>query len=250
LRPAKSCPSHSVYGSHAARSDSKSVELAIPQSLLTSVGGPTPSGNRFRCPPQQRKRNRFPPPFFSASTPEYIIPDAAAAPPPATTIALDGTFTDWQAAPPRGRHRRGDRSSLFNPATDPSDWAALTAAAAEIPLTAILNPNSGPGTSQDLGYVSAINASPLSHVHWIGRLVPFEQYEVGERWRSLMVGGSSSGDRDLGSSRHARRAFLSLDLESDELSRLRPESVAWRGGGASAGCREWVAKEGLKLAPS
>jgi hypothetical protein len=100
LRPAKSCPSHSVYGSHAARSDSKSVELAIPQSLLTSVGGPTPAGNRFRCPPQQRKRSRFPPPFFSASTPEYIIPDAAAAPPPATTIALDGTFTDWQAAPP------------------------------------------------------------------------------------------------------------------------------------------------------
>jgi hypothetical protein len=152
---------------------------------------------------------------------------------------------------PRGRHRRGDRSSLFNPATDPSDWAALTAAAAEIPLTAILNPNSGPGTSQDLGYVSAINASPRSHVHWIGRFaVPFEQYEVGERWRSLMVGDSSSGDRDLGSSRHARRAFLSLDLEGGELSRLRPESVAWRGGGASAGCREWVAQEGLKLAPS
>jgi hypothetical protein len=151
---------------------------------------------------------------------------------------------------PRGRPRRGDRSSLFNPATDPSDWAALTAAAAEIPLTAILNPNSGPGTSQDLGYVSAINASPLSHVHWIGRLVPFEQYEVGERWRSPMVGDSSSGDRDLGSSRHARRAFLSLDLEGDELSRLRPESVAWRGCGASAGCREWVAQEGLKLAPS
>jgi hypothetical protein len=71
---------------------------------------------------------------------------------------------------PRGRHRRGNRSSLFNPATDPSDWAALTA---EIPLTAILNPNSGPGTSQDLGYVSAIDASPLSHVHWMGRFVPF-----------------------------------------------------------------------------
>ena len=48
--------------------------------------------------------------------------------------------------------------AYFSPVTDPGDWAALTAAASQIPLTAVVNPASGPGTSQDLNYVAAINA--------------------------------------------------------------------------------------------
>jgi hypothetical protein len=35
-------------------------------------------------------------------------------------------------------------------------WAAMTTAASQIPLTAILNPNSGPGSSVDSNYVNAL----------------------------------------------------------------------------------------------
>jgi hypothetical protein len=149
---------------YAFSSDSTSVELAIPQSLLTPVGRPTPAAIDFDVLLNTRNGVAFPPPFFSASTPEYIIPDPAQRRRPQPRSPIRSPSTEHsrigKRRPPR-QAPSGDRSSLFNPATDPSDWAALTATAAEIPLTAILNPNTGPRTSQDLGYVSAINASPL-----------------------------------------------------------------------------------------
>jgi hypothetical protein len=39
-----------------------------------------------------------------------------------------------------------------------SDWADLNAAAAQVPLTAIMNPFNGPGNSLDANYVDAVNA--------------------------------------------------------------------------------------------
>ena len=141
--------------------DGTSVELAIPQLLLTPTGGPAPTAIDFDVLLNNGNGVAFPPPFFSAATPEYIIPDNTAAPTPtmiANTITLDGTFGDWPTAPPALGTVGVIVPAYFNPATDPQDWAAMTAAAAEMPLTAILNPNSGPGDSQDLGYVTAINA--------------------------------------------------------------------------------------------
>lgn len=48
--------------------------------------------------------------------------------------------------------------AYFDPTADSADWQTLTNAAAQIPLIAIMNPNSGPGTSADPAYVNAINA--------------------------------------------------------------------------------------------
>src|SRR5450432_513991 len=164
-----------------------SVELAIPQSLLTPAngtpGGAAPSTLDFAA---LIGSQGLPAPF-SATTPEYIIPDAAAAPAPTTianTLTLDGTFTDWPAAPPAAGTVGVIVPAYFNPATDPSDWAAMTAAAAEIPLTAILNPNSGPGTSQDPGYVTAINTleaaggKVVGYVDTAGGTVPLSTVEA------------------------------------------------------------------------
>jgi Spherulation-specific family 4 len=39
-----------------------------------------------------------------------------------------------------------------------SDWAELSAAASEVPITAIMNPGNGPGSAQDSNYVSAVNS--------------------------------------------------------------------------------------------
>jgi serralysin len=98
-----------------------SVELAIPQSLLTPDGGTPPTTLDFAA---LISSQGLPAPF-SASTPEYIIPDTAAAPAPTTianTITLDGTFGDWPAAPPAPGTVGVIVPAYFNPATDPSDW--------------------------------------------------------------------------------------------------------------------------------
>ena len=76
----------------------ESVELAIPQSLLTPTGGTAPTAINFDV--LINNATGLPTPF-STRTPQYVIPDPAAAPPPTTvanTITLDGTFTDWPAA--------------------------------------------------------------------------------------------------------------------------------------------------------
>lgn len=46
--------------------------------------------------------------------------------------------------------------SYFDAAKNVAGWNIMTAAALKIPVTAILNPNNGPGTSQDANYVAAI----------------------------------------------------------------------------------------------
>jgi hypothetical protein len=78
-------------------SNRESVELAIPQALLTPTGGTAPTAINFDV--LLNGSSGLPSDFTS---PQYIIPDPSAATP--TTIAgaitLDGTFTDWPAADP------------------------------------------------------------------------------------------------------------------------------------------------------
>jgi hypothetical protein len=47
--------------------------------------------------------------------------------------------------------------AYFDPSTDQTDWNRMAAAASQIPLIAVMNPNSGPGTSADPSYTAAIN---------------------------------------------------------------------------------------------
>ena len=94
-------------------SNGQSVELAIPQSLLTPVGGAAPttidfglqiSNNATAGPTSTASTTINLPTVFGGSTPEYIIPDAAATAPAATiiagTITLDGSFSsgEWPTA--------------------------------------------------------------------------------------------------------------------------------------------------------
>src|ERR1700678_1287912 len=76
----------------------ESVEVAIPQTLLTPAGGSPPTAINFAT--LINGATGLPGAF--ANDPEYVIPDSAAAVPPPTTIGgvttLDGTFTDWPAA--------------------------------------------------------------------------------------------------------------------------------------------------------
>jgi hypothetical protein len=76
----------------------ESVEVAIPQTLLTPAGGSPPTAINFAA--LINGATGLPGAF--ANDPEYVIPDSAAAVPPPTTIGgvitLDGTFTDWPAA--------------------------------------------------------------------------------------------------------------------------------------------------------
>jgi hypothetical protein len=46
--------------------------------------------------------------------------------------------------------------SYFNATKSVGDWNSLTASAPKVPTTAILNPNSGPGTSADANYTAAV----------------------------------------------------------------------------------------------
>ena len=78
-------------------SNGESVELAIPQSLLTPAGGTAPTAIDFAA----LINNADGLPGDLTSDPEYIITDPAAVVQPTTianTITLDGTFTDWPAA--------------------------------------------------------------------------------------------------------------------------------------------------------
>jgi hypothetical protein len=48
--------------------------------------------------------------------------------------------------------------AYFDPAWDQTDWNTLISMAGQAPLMAIMNPNSGPGTSQNQGYATNVNA--------------------------------------------------------------------------------------------
>jgi hypothetical protein len=47
--------------------------------------------------------------------------------------------------------------AYFYPSPGGADWAQLTQAASQVPITAIMNPNSGPGTAYDPNYATAVN---------------------------------------------------------------------------------------------
>lgn len=61
--------------------------------------------------------------------------------------------------------------AYFDPSTDLTDWNRMAAAASQVPLMAIMNPNSGPGTAPDPSYTSAVitldasGGSTLGYVH-------------------------------------------------------------------------------------
>lgn len=48
--------------------------------------------------------------------------------------------------------------AYFDPSADQTDWNTLISAASQAPLMAIMNPNNGPGTSQNSAYTSNVNA--------------------------------------------------------------------------------------------
>ena len=78
-------------------SDGESVELAIPQALLTPAGGAAPTSISFATLINNGAA-ALPSDFTS---PEYTITDPSAAPAAVTIgnlITLDGQFTDWPAA--------------------------------------------------------------------------------------------------------------------------------------------------------
>ena len=78
-------------------SNGESVELAIPQTLLTPAGGVAPTSINFATL-INNGADALPGSF--ASNPEYTITDPAAAVPTTigNLITLDGTFSDWPAA--------------------------------------------------------------------------------------------------------------------------------------------------------
>jgi hypothetical protein len=47
--------------------------------------------------------------------------------------------------------------AYFDPSADATDWNRMASAATQVPLIAVMNPNSGPGTGPDASYTAAIN---------------------------------------------------------------------------------------------
>ncbi len=67
--------------------------------------------------------------------------------------------------------------AYFYPGADASLWAALTRAAREVPVTAILNPASGPGRQTDPNYRRAVGA-----LRWAGgKVVGYVHTQYGKR---------------------------------------------------------------------
>lgn len=58
--------------------------------------------------------------------------------------------------------------AYFDPLVNPAAWHTLAASAQKIPLTVIMNPNSGPGTVQDDSYVTAVQNLRLAGGHVLG----------------------------------------------------------------------------------
>ncbi|NOT16647.1 MAG: hypothetical protein HOP20_01100 [Sulfuriferula sp.] len=58
--------------------------------------------------------------------------------------------------------------AYFDPSSNPTAWSTLANTAAKIPLSAIMNPNSGPGSAQDSNYVTATNNLRVAGGHVLG----------------------------------------------------------------------------------
>lgn len=67
--------------------------------------------------------------------------------------------------------------AYFYPGTDDTRWTALARAAAEVPVTAILNPASGPGEQVDPNYQSVVNALRSAG----GRVIGYVHTQYGKR---------------------------------------------------------------------
>lgn len=61
--------------------------------------------------------------------------------------------------------------AYFDPGADSTDWNRMAIAATQVPLIAVMNPNSGPGSAPDASYAAAVTAldtsggSTLGYVH-------------------------------------------------------------------------------------
>ena len=76
-------------------SNGESLELAIPQSLITPTGGAAPTSINFSA---LINNGAVALPGDFTNAPEYVIKDTAIAPTTiASTITLDGAFSDWPA---------------------------------------------------------------------------------------------------------------------------------------------------------
>lgn len=64
-----------------------------------------------------------------------------------------------------------------------SPWTKLTAAAGKVPITAIMNPGNGPGTSQDSNYVSAVNSFRAAG----GRVLGYVYSSYGNRAQQTVI---------------------------------------------------------------
>ncbi|MEQ1666901.1 MAG: spherulation-specific family 4 protein [Sulfuriferula sp.] len=58
--------------------------------------------------------------------------------------------------------------AYFDPTSNPNAWNTLTSTASKIPLSAIMNPNSGPGSAQDTSYLNATNNLRIAGGHVLG----------------------------------------------------------------------------------
>jgi hypothetical protein len=76
--------------------------------------------------------------------------------------------------------------AYFDPSADQADWNTLITAAAQVPLIAVMNPNSGPGGAADPSYASTIielnnaGGQVIGYVHtsYGGRLLSDVEQEV------------------------------------------------------------------------
>lgn len=77
-------------------SNGESLEIAIPQTLLTPTGGTAPEAVNFAA---LVNNGAVALPGDFTNSPQYIVADPATATPPTTvgTLTLDGKFTDWSA---------------------------------------------------------------------------------------------------------------------------------------------------------
>ena len=58
--------------------------------------------------------------------------------------------------------------AYFNPVSNPEAWNSLTNAAPKIPLSAIMNPDSGPGNAQDVNYLTVTTSLRNAGGHILG----------------------------------------------------------------------------------
>lgn len=86
-----------------------------------------------------------------------------------------------------GEQARAAKLDIVVPAyfypTGGSDWSKLNAAAAKVPLTAIMNPGNGPGNNVDANYTSVVNSLRAAG----GRVIGYVHTSYGARSLSVVL---------------------------------------------------------------